>query len=155
MTKYEVALFLHILGALSFFAGMAVAAVGHVAALRLERPSEIALVLRLTRVGVVLVAGGTLLILVFGLWLVDLGGWGFGTGWVSAALVLFVLAVVLGSIGGRRPKQARLLAERLAAEGDAGSLELHRLLHDRTALVGNYAAGLLSLTVVALMVFKP
>jgi uncharacterized membrane protein len=58
----------------------------------------------------VLVAVGTLLAGVSGLWLVHLGNWGYGTGWVDGSIVLFVVVIGLGGVGGRRPKQARLLA---------------------------------------------
>jgi uncharacterized membrane protein YidH (DUF202 family) len=57
----EVALFLHLVGVVTLFAGMAVAAVGLAAARRRERAPEIALLLGLTRIGVVLVAAGLVL----------------------------------------------------------------------------------------------
>ena len=96
-----------------------------------------------------------MLVLAFGLWLVDLTGYGYGDGWVSAALALFGVSSVLGAAGGRRPKQARLLATRLAAEGDRPDPALRRLLLDRTALTLNYGAALAALAVLALMVWKP
>jgi hypothetical protein len=39
-------------------------------------PAEIALLLGLARIGALLVVGGTLVVLAFGLWLVHLGDWG-------------------------------------------------------------------------------
>lgn len=153
-SAYESALFLHILGAVLFFAGAAVAAVGLEAARRRERAAEIAMLLGLTRVGVLLVAAGAVLLLAFGLWLVDLGGWGYASGWIVAALTLFVLSVVLGAIGGRAPKRARLLATRLVADGSADG-ELRRLLDDPRSLALNYGSGATALVVLALMVFKP
>ena len=48
---YEWALFFHLLGAFSFFAGLTVAAVGQTAARRCTRPSEIVLLLRAARWG--------------------------------------------------------------------------------------------------------
>jgi len=155
VSQYEAALFLHVLGAVLFFAGMAVAGAGHSSACRRERPSEVALLLGLTRIGVALVAVGTVLVLAFGLWLVGLTGYGYGDGWISAALALFFLSTVLGAVGGRRPKQARLLATRLAGEDDEPDPELRRLLLDRTALVSNYGAALAALAILALMVWKP
>ena len=155
MSSYEAALFLHVLGAVLFFSGMAVAGAGYLAAARRERPSEIALLLGMTRAGVLLVVAGTILILAFGLWLVDLTGYSYGDGWVSAALALFVVTSVLGALGGRRPKEARLLAARLAREGDASDPTLQRLLHDRAARWMNYGAALAALAILALMVFKP
>jgi uncharacterized membrane protein len=117
--------------------------------------AEIALMLGLARVGALLVVLGFLLVLGFGLWLVDLGDWGYGSGWVEAAIGLLVVAMLLGALGGRTPKQARLLASRLAAEGKPASPELRRLLDDRRALALNYLSGLLVLAVLVLMVWKP
>ncbi len=155
MSDYEWALFLHILGAVLLFSGMAVAGSGHWAARRRADPREVALLLGLTRVGVVLVGIGTLLVVAFGLWLVDLTGYGYGGEWVVSALALFVVASALGTVGGRQPKRARLLAERLARENAAQSPELRRLLDDRVALVVNSASVLGMVAVLALMVFKP
>ena len=53
-------LLFHLLGALLFFAGAAVAAVGQLEALRRRRPSEVALLLGTTRWGVLLVGVGAL-----------------------------------------------------------------------------------------------
>src|SRR4051794_30967512 len=119
MSKLEVALFFHVLGALVFVAGVVVAGVAFEAARRRHEPPEIALLLGLTRIGVLLVAVGALDVLGFGLWLVDLEDVGYDAGWIQAALGLYVLALVLGGIGGRRPKQARRLASELAAAAHA------------------------------------
>jgi uncharacterized membrane protein len=151
----DVALFFHLLGAFSLVAGTVVAGVAFETARRREAPAEIALLLGLSRIGVLLVALGTLLAVGFGLWLVDLGGWGYGAGWIDAAIALLVGAVALGGIGGQRPKRARKLAGRLASEGAPASAELRALLDDRAAIAVNYLAGLLLLGVVLLMVFKP
>jgi hypothetical protein len=59
---YEWALFAHLAGVISFFAGLAVAAVGETAARRRSRRSEIAALLGTARWGVVLVAAGLLLV---------------------------------------------------------------------------------------------
>ncbi|MGZ4401020.1 MAG: hypothetical protein ACXVYM_09125, partial [Gaiellaceae bacterium] len=113
----DVALFFHLLGAFSFVAGTVVAGAAFEVARRRDDPTEIALLLGLTRLGVLLIGLGTLLVLAFGLWLVHLGHWGYGAGWVDSALGLLVTTAVLGAIGGQKPKRARKLAVRLAAEG--------------------------------------
>jgi uncharacterized membrane protein len=70
-----------------------VAGVAFEVARRGERPQEIALLFGLTRIGVLLVALGALLVLVFGLWLVHLDGCGIGTGWIPlGSLGLYVVA---------------------------------------------------------------
>lgn len=100
----DVALFLHLFGALLFVAGIVLAGAAFEAARRRRQPAEIALLLGLTRIGVLLVAVGGLLIAVFGLWLVHLGHFGYGSGWVDAAIALYVVALVLGGIGGQRSR---------------------------------------------------
>jgi Predicted integral membrane protein (DUF2269) len=155
MTAENVALFFHLLGAFSLVGGTVVAGVAFEAARRREAPAEIALLLGLSRIGVLLVALGTLLVVAFGLWLVDLGHWGYGARWVDSASGIFAVALVLGGIGGQRPKQARKLAHRLAGEGAPASAELRALLDDRAARVVNYVSALLLLAVLLLMVFKP
>jgi uncharacterized membrane protein len=154
-TRYELALFFHLVGALLFVAGILLAGVAFEAARRRQRPAEIALLLGLTRVGVALVGFGALLLLGFGLWLVHLGGFGYDAGWVDAAIALYLLALALGAIGGRRPKQVRRLATRLAAEDGPVSAELRGLLDDRLSLAANYASAAAVLAILALMVFKP
>lgn len=151
----DVALVLHLLGVVLFAAGIAVAGVAFEAARRRERPAEVALLLGLTRVGVLLVAVGALLVLGFGLWLVRLDHFSYGDGWIDAALALYVIALLLGALGGQRPKQARLLASDLAARGKPATDELRGLLADRASLAANYVAAICVLAILALMVFKP
>ena len=151
----NVALFGHLLGAFLFVSGTVVAGVAFEAGRRRETPAEIALLLGLARAGAALVGVGMLAVFAFGLWLVHLGGWGYGAGWVDAAIVLFVLAAVLGGIGGQTPKRARQLAARLAEEGRPVTEQLRHLLSDRRALLMNYASALLVLAVLVLMVWKP
>ncbi|MEX1357230.1 MAG: DUF2269 family protein [Gaiellaceae bacterium] len=152
--SYELALFLHLLGVVLFFSGTAVAAVALAAARRRVRAGEIALLLRLTRWGVLLVGGGAVLLLGFGFWLVELTRWTLGDAWLGWALALFVVAAVLGALGGRRPKRARLLAEQLPAEVDAPE-ELRRLLRDPVSDLLNWGAAVAAFAVLALMVWKP
>jgi MFS family permease len=151
----NVAFFFHILGVMLFVAGIVVAGAAFEAARRRQRPSEIALLLGLTRVGVVLVAVGTVLAGLFGLWLVHLGKWGYGTGWVDASIVLFLVVIGLGGVGGRRPKEARLLASRLAEQDVSSDGEVRPLLDDWVSRAENYGSLLLLLVIIALMVFKP
>ncbi len=151
----NVALFFHLLGALLFVAGIVLAGVAFEAARRRREAAEIALLLSLTRIGVVMVAAGALLLLGFGLWLVHLGHFGYGAGWVDAAIALYVVALVLGGLGGQRPKQARRLASKLAADGEPAGAELRKLLDDPVSRIENYGSLLLVLAILVLMVFKP
>jgi uncharacterized membrane protein len=151
----DAALFCHLLGAFLFVSGTVVAGVAFEAGRRRGTPGEIALLLGLARVGAALVGVGMLAVLVFGLWLVQLGHWGYGSGWIDAAIGLFVAAAALGAYGGRAPKRARQLAARLAAAGQPVTDELRGLLADRPALLANYASALLMIAILVLMVWKP
>jgi uncharacterized membrane protein len=152
---YNVIFFFHILGVLSFVSGAVVAGVAFESARGRERPGDVAVLLGLSRIGVMLLGAGTLLKGAFGLWLVHLGKWHYSSFWVSCSIVLFLAALALGGIGGQRPKRARQLAVRLAADGSPVSEELRGLLNDRAAQVQNYGSFLLILAIIALMCFKP
>lgn len=151
----NVAMFFHLLGALLFVSGIVLAGTAFEAARRRQRPSEIALLLSLTRAGVLLVATGGMLVGTFGLWLVHLGHFSYRAGWIDAATALYLLALLLGSLGGQRPKQARHLARQLATNDSPADDALRALLDNRASLAANYSSLLVTLAIVILMVFKP
>jgi uncharacterized membrane protein len=155
MTAYHWLLFLHLCGAFAFVSGAAVAGTLQFAAMRRERPSEIAMLLGLTRVGVALVGLGSLMTLGFGIALAEHLGLGLAPAWIQAALGLWVASMALGGIGGRGARHARELAEQLAAEGDRSSPELLALVRDRRALWLSNASSLLVVAIVVLMVWRP
>jgi uncharacterized membrane protein len=148
-------LFFHLLGAFFFVSGAVVAGVLQVAAMRRELPSEIALLLRVTRIGVALVGVGALMTLGFGLGLARHEGVPIGSGWISAALGLWVASMALGGAGGRTARHARYLAERLAAEDNRVSDELRALVADRPSLLASYASSTCVLAIIVLMVWQP
>ncbi len=143
------ALFFHLVGAFLFVGGLTVAAVGFEAARRKSEPAEIALLLGLTRWGVVLVSVGGVVVLACGFWLAA-EVHANGDGWLDAALALFIVTVALGVIGGQRPKKARQLAE---SGGDPA--EIRRLLDDAGTRALNYAGVVLVLAILVLMVWRP
>lgn len=157
MSGHDWALLLHLLGVVFLFSGMSIAGVANAAARRRERPSQIALLLGLTRSGVLFVAVGGVLVLAGGFWLIEEsdGFYSMGDGWISAGLVLLLAAFVLGWLGGQRPKRVRLLAEQLAREGDIPNVELRKMLDDRPALALNYAAAAAIFAAFVLMIWKP
>jgi uncharacterized membrane protein len=154
MTSYELGLVVHLLGVLFFFGGALVAGVVFESARRRQRPSDIALLLGVTRIGAAFVAAGALMTLGAGFWLASEVEQ-FGEPWLQWSLALFVAAVVLGALGGQRPKQARRLASRLADDGGDAPAELRRLLDDRVSLLLNYASTALVVAVLVLMVWQP
>ena len=145
----------HLVGAFLFVSGAVAVGLLHSAAVRRERPSEIAFLLGLTRVAVVAVGVGALAALAFGASLVHRGGFDWGDAWIAASLALWIASAVLGGIGGRSARHARYLAERLTTEGDRPSEELRRALTSPSAQALNYASFLAALAILALMVWKP
>jgi uncharacterized membrane protein len=152
-TTYNIALFLHLLGALLFFAGAVVAGVAFELARGRPRAAEVAALLAASRVGAAVLGAGMLIAGVFGLWLVHLGQWGYGSGWVDWAIGLYVLVLVLGGAGGARPRRARLLATSLGEHAEV-TPELRTLLDDPAARALNYVSLAIVIAIVALMVFK-
>ena len=105
---------LHVSGAFLLLGGAVLAGAFNVAALRSERPSEIALFLGLTRIAVVMIAFGALMTLVIGLWLVSDQDFSFSEAW------LVVLADPLvrrrrGRSGGWRARQGDAPARRASS----------------------------------------
>ncbi len=140
---------------MSFFAGAAVVGTLQHAAIRRQRPSEVYALLRLAPAGAALVGLGALLTLGFGIALAEHEGLGLSPAWIQAALGLWVASMAVGGYGGRTARQARHLAQRLAAEGDAPSNELHALLAAPIPLAASYASGVMLLAILALMVWQP
>jgi uncharacterized membrane protein len=155
LSKTDWLLMLHITAAFFLVGGSTAAAILNVLAIRSERPSETATLLRLIRYALPLIFAGVLGTLLFGLWLWHDLGFGFGTGWIWAALVFWALASALGGRGGKHQEQVRQVAEREAAAGDTMSAELRALLRDPKALAFNYGAGAATIAVLVLMIWKP
>lgn len=111
--------------------------------------------LGLARTGVLVAGPSAVALVAAGSWLAGIEDLGWHTGWLRAAVILFAVSGVLGAAGGRRPRQARELAERLRAGDSAPSAELRALLDDRTSRLVN-AASVITMTVVLwIMVAKP
>jgi uncharacterized membrane protein len=155
VSRYDWLLFLHVLGAFLVLGGAVFAGVFNVAALRSERPSDVALLFRLVRVAVVSISVGMVLTLGFGLWLVHDVGYGWGETWIILALVLWVASNAMGGAGGRGERRVRELAERLASSGDSPSTELTAQLRDPTRLALSWGSGVLVILILVLMIWKP
>ena len=158
MDLYDWLLVFHVTGAFLMIGGGVVAATLNFAAgRRARKPSEVVLLFGLIRIAVVALAIGAVLAFVFGLWLVDKApfNYGYGDGWVVAAIVLLIASTVMGSIGGRRDAETAKFAQELVASGDEPSAELLGRVRDGAALVLSYGSGLLLIVVLALMIWKP
>jgi uncharacterized membrane protein len=156
MSLFDWLLFFHITGAFFLIGGIVVAGILNFVAIGKERrPSEIATLYGLIRFAVPLILVGLLLTLVFGLWLVHEADFDYSDGWIVAAIVLWVMGSALGNLAGRRERETRLLAERLAAEGDVATPDLRSRVVDPLALAASYGSGLIALAVLGIMIWKP
>jgi uncharacterized membrane protein len=155
VTKYDWLLLVHILGTFLFLSGSIVAGVLAFAAMQRERPSEVALLLRLVRPMVVLVGVGSIVALALGIWLAEYVGYGLGEGWVIAAIALWVVSGALAGPAGKEMRHTREFAERLAEDGDRPSDELRLAVRNPRVLVMNVTAFLLLVAILVLMVWKP
>jgi uncharacterized membrane protein len=120
-----------------------------------ERPSEVALLLRLVRPIVVLVGVGSIVALALGIWLAEYVGNGIGQGWVIAAIVLSAVSGALAGPAGKEMRHTREFAERLAEDGDRPSDELRLAVRNPRPLVMNVTAFVLLVAILVLMVWKP
>jgi uncharacterized membrane protein len=153
--RYDWLLFLHVTGAFLVLGGAVFGGILNFFALRRERPSEIAVLFGLVRYAVAAISVGMILTLALGLWLVEDVDYGWGQAWIVLALILWVVANALGGIGGRRERQTRALAERLAREADAPSPELRARMRDPLTLALSWGSGVVVIAILALMIWKP
>jgi uncharacterized membrane protein len=146
---------LHVTGAFFLVSGSVTAGVLNVLSQRAERPSESALLLRLIKVAVIVIGVGVASTLIFGIWLWHEKDYGVGTAWIWASIVLWVIANALGGMGGKHQERARKLAEQLAAAGDTMTDELRALLRDRRGNALSWLAGVATIAILVLMIWKP
>jgi uncharacterized membrane protein len=156
VSTFDWLLMLHITGAFLLIGGSVAAGIFNTIAMRAERPSDTAFMLRMVRPTLPLIGIGSIAALIFGLWLVheqeEVKLFSF---WIIAALVLWVVMGALGSAGGKHQERTRTVAERLAAEGDTSDDELRSLLHDRRGNAMSWLAGLAALLLLVDMIWKP
>lgn len=146
---------LHVTGAFFLVSGSVTAGILNVLAGRAERPSETALLLSLIRIAVIAIGIGAASTLIFGIWLWHEQGFGIGTFWIWASLVLWVIANALGGIGGKHQVRTRKLAEQLATAGDTMTDELRTLLRDPRGNALSWLAGAAILAILVLMIWRP
>jgi hypothetical protein len=158
MKTYDVVLFLHITAVVLTFG---VAAVMHVLMVRLRFATDV----RQLRDQMPLLKGagplfpiGALLIFVLGGWLIQISdpadGFGWGDGWVIAAIVgLVAMEAVGGAIIARREKVLHAAVE--AAPDGPVPAELSALVHDKGIWYGSHFATAEAFGIVLLMTTKP
>jgi uncharacterized membrane protein len=145
----------HLLSAFTFVSGAVAAGVLQIAAIRAERPGDVALLLRLVRVPVALVTLGALATLAFGFALVHQLSLPNSLLWIRLAFLFWILSMVLGGIGGRRARHAREYADRMAGGDDLPEAELRRLVADPLSVALSTASFAVVLGIIVLMVWRP
>jgi uncharacterized membrane protein len=155
VSTYQWLLALHVSGAFLLVGGSVMAGTLNALAWRRERPSEIALLLRLIKIALIPIGIGSALTLVLGLWLVHHVGYSYGAFWVWAAVALWLVMGALGSQGGKRQEKAGSLAAQLAEAGDTATDELRALVRDPVGNGMSYGAGVATLLILVLMIWKP
>jgi uncharacterized membrane protein len=157
MSLYDWLLFLHVLAAFSLVAAEVLVTLLIAGGWKLELPSEISRMFRLSRFGDVLFGVGAVGTILIGIWLaIDLDEYELWDGWVIAGLILW--AVLMG-VGGRTARfyyGARDRARALLAEGrDMPSPELTAILRSPTGLALHVATVVLVLLLFIDMIYKP
>ena len=156
MSTYDWLLMIHVTGAFLLVGGGAAAGILNLRARYADRPSEIALLMQLiSRVAVPAIGIGAITTLVIGIWLVHHAGYSYGTFWIWAAIVLWVVATALGGRGGRYQARAGQEAARLAKDGDVVTPELRALVRDPVGNALSYGSGLVLVLILILMIWKP
>ena len=154
---YDWLLLLHVAAAFALGAALVVFTVLTIAIRREDRPLQAAALFALDRPATALVVGGSLLTLVFGVWLtIYLDGYELWDAWIVAAIVLWVVASEAGRRAGAEYTKAATLARRLAAEGDErANAELRALNQTRRGLGLHILTCAAVLAILSLMIYKP
>jgi len=155
MSSVQWLLLAHLLSAFTFVSGAVAAGMIQIAAIRAERPTDVAVLLRLVQVPVALVTLGALATLAFGFALVHQLHLPNSLLWIRLAFVFWILSMVLGGLGGRRGRHAREYAERMAGGEDLPEPELRRLVADRWSVGLSTASFVVVLGIIVLMVWRP
>ena len=155
MDRYQWLVFLHVTGAFLVLGGAVFAGILNFFAMRRDRPSEVVTLYSLVRYAAAAIGVGMFVTLGLGLWLVEDVDYSWGDAWIVLALILWAIAGALGGQGGKRERETRELAERLAAEGDAPSAELRARMRDPVTLALSWGSGVAVLAILALMIWKP
>jgi uncharacterized membrane protein len=147
---------LHLLSAFALVSGVVAIAAVNVAAVRRDRPSEIALLMRLGKVPQIVLQAGLVGVLVFGIWLaIDLDQYSITDGWILASIAVWIVGSALGGIGGARAQRVHVEVERVAAAGDVATPELLAQVRDRSRVALHTGSGLATLLILILMIWKP
>ena len=147
---------LHVLSAFAMVGAMVIFWIMIVSLWGTDSTSRVASLMRVSQVGTVLVAVGSLGTIVFGVWLsISVDAFDIWDGWVIAAIVLWALAVELGRRGGKLYGDAGMEAGRLAAAGTETSPVVAETFGASRAFQFHVASSVLIVLILIDMIWKP
>ncbi len=147
---------LHLLSAFAMVGALVIFWIMIVALWGTNSTSRAASLMRVSKVGTVLVSVGSLGTIIFGVWLaISVDGIDLWDGWVIAAIVLWAIAVELGRRAGTGYGDAGKEAQRLARAGTETSPEVAATFGVSRALQFHAASSVLVLLILIDMIWKP
>jgi uncharacterized membrane protein len=147
---------LHVLSAFALVGALVMFSIMIVALWGTDSTSRVASLMRVSKVGTVLVSVVSLGTIVFGVWLaISLDAYQVWDGWVIAAIVLWAIAVELGRRAGKLYGDAGMEAERLSAAGTETSPVVAETFGASRAVQLHAASSLLTLLILIDMIWKP
>ena len=157
MSRYDWLLFLHVASAFALVAALVLYTVLIAVVWNKDVPTDVARLFRISKMGDVLIAVGSIGVLVFGIWLaIEDDRYKLWDGWVIAALVLWLVMGALGSRTGKIYNAARDRARSLVREGNnSPNAELRVLVQDRSGLWFHTGGVIVVLLLLIDMIFKP
>lgn len=147
---------LHLLSAFALVGAMVIFWIMIVALWGTDSTGRVASLMRVSKVGTVLVSVGSLGTIVFGVWLaVSLDAYQVWDGWVIAAIVLWAIGVELGRRGGTLYGEAANEAERLVTAGTETSPVVAETFGASRALQLHAASSIVIVLILIDMIWKP
>ncbi|MDA0364522.1 MAG: DUF2269 family protein [Chloroflexi bacterium] len=157
MSRYETLLFLHLLGVFFLVGAAGISTAAGVATGRITRVRTSAFLLDLQhRVEWFVTLPAAVLVLFAGLLLVDAAGYSLSDGWISGAIVLLLLALVL-DFGGLVPRnrRTRRVAEQMLTDGIEVGEDVQKAAAAPLTMAMGVGLDLIFVIFLWLMVVKP
>jgi uncharacterized membrane protein len=147
---------LHLLSVVLLTAGTALGATSGIMARKTSKTRELAVIGQFARRVPVMTGTGSLLAMITGTLLVWTMGFGFGTPWVIAAYVTWLLAVILsGAVLGRKMAAAGAHLAKAIQTNAEDAPEFQKAFDDPTFKMTQRIMEVLVLVFFFLMIFKP
>ena len=157
MDWYDVLLFVHVLGGFAVVGATAWFWALTITSMRMSRASTVLALGRLVTPATAVVIFGSVVTLVFGIWLtLYIDGYEIYEFWILASIVLWAVASETGRRGGRYHQQGiPALVESVQSGRDEIAPEWRALPSNRTAFMLDLISSVAVLLILILMIFKP